>query len=88
MNLQESEVLRKKVEELLHKVHIREHKFMCGTGFFDTKEDESWHMCVDSRAISKITIQCRFLIPHLDDMFDRLKGSCMFSKIDLRSGYH
>jgi hypothetical protein len=55
---------------------------------FVNKKDGSRKMCVDYRSLNEVTIKNKYPLPRIEDLFDQMKGAKIFSKIDLRSGYH
>lgn len=55
---------------------------------FVKKKDGSLRMCIDYRMLNQVTTKNKYPLPRIDDLFDQLKNASVFSKIDLKSGYH
>ncbi|CAM8895837.1 unnamed protein product [Rhodiola kirilowii] len=76
-------------EKLLEQGFIRPSTSPWGAPvLFVKKKDGSLRLCVDYRKLNQVTIKNKYPLPRIDDLFDQLRGSSYFSKIDLRSGYH
>ncbi|WMV13510.1 hypothetical protein MTR67_006895 [Solanum verrucosum] len=81
--------LKAQLQELLEKGFIRPSVSPWGAPvLFVKKKDVTLRLCIDYRQLNRITIKNRYPLPRIDDLFDQLKGAKVFSKIDLRSGYH
>ena len=89
MSAEELKELRKQLDELEEKGFIRPSVSpWAAPVLFVKKKDGSIRLCVDYRALNEVTIKNKYPLPRIDDLFDQLKGATVFSKIDLRSGYH
>jgi hypothetical protein len=89
MDVKDLVELKKQIEELLEKGFIRPSSSPWGAPvLFVSKKDGSRRMCVDYRSLNEVTIKNKYPLPCIEDLFDQMKGAKIFSKIDLRSGYH
>ncbi|GJZ46917.1 putative reverse transcriptase domain-containing protein [Tanacetum coccineum] len=83
------EELSTQLQELSDKGFIRPSSSPWGAPvLFVKNKDGSFRMCIDYRELNKLTVKNRYPLPKIDDLFDQLQGSSVYSKIDLRSGYH
>ncbi|GJW04551.1 putative reverse transcriptase domain-containing protein [Tanacetum coccineum] len=81
--------LAEQLQELSDKGFIRPNSSPWGAPvLFVKKKDGSFRMCIDYRELNKLTVKNRYPVMRIDDLFDQLQGSSVYSKIDLQSGYH
>jgi hypothetical protein len=80
--------LKKQLQELLDKGFIHPCTSPWGCPALFVKKDESLRLCIDYRPLNAVTIKNKYPLPRIDVLFDKLVGAKVFSKIDLRSGYH
>src|SRR5205085_8503719 len=89
LTYQEMVELRTRLADVLKKGFIRPSVSPYGAPvLFVHKKEGTLRLCVDYRALNKITIKNRYPLPRIEDLMDRLVGACYFTKIDLHSGYH
>ncbi|GKB94344.1 transposon ty3-G gag-pol polyprotein, partial [Tanacetum coccineum] len=81
--------LSEQLKELSEKGFIRPSSSPWGASvLFIKKKDGPFRMCIDYIELNKLTVKNRYPLPWIDDLFDQLQGSSVYSKIDLQSGYH
>jgi hypothetical protein len=81
--------LKKQIDELSEKGYIRPSTSpWAALVLFVEKKDGTKRMCINYRALNEVTSKNKYPLPRIEDLFDQLRGASVFSKIDLRSGYH
>ena len=85
----ELQELKVQLQELLDRDFIRPSTSPWGAlVLFSKKKDKTLQLCIDYRQLNRVTIKNKYHFPRIDDLFDQLRGAHVYSKIDLRTGYH
>jgi hypothetical protein len=89
MCVEELKEFKKQLTESQEAGYIRSDSSPCGAPvLFVQKKDGSQRMCMDYRSLNDVTMKNKYLLPRIEDLFDQMRGARVFSKIELRPGYH
>ena len=89
MSILEILELKMQLQELLENKYIRPSVSLWGAPvLFVKKKDGTLRLCIDYKKLNKVTVKNKYPLHRIDDLFDQMRGAKLFSKIDLRSGYH
>jgi uncharacterized protein YllA (UPF0747 family) len=88
MFVEELKELKKQLTELQEAGYIRPSSSPWRATVLFVQKDGSQRMCVDYRPLNDVIVKNKYLLPRIEDLFDRMRDDMVFSKIDLRSGYH
>ncbi|KAM1519969.1 hypothetical protein ACFX14_022759 [Malus domestica] len=88
-SVEERKEIKRQVNDLLDQGVLKPSCSPCGSPvLLVPKKDDTWHVCIDFRALNKITIKDQYPLPMIDDLIDQLQPAQWFIKLDLKSGYH
>jgi hypothetical protein len=88
-SLWENEEIKCQIHDLTHKGHIQLGSSPCGIPIMLVQKNfRTWWLCIDYIALNKIIVKNQYMIPHIEDLLDQLKGPKFFNKIDLKLSYH
>jgi hypothetical protein len=89
ISVEELKEFKKQLTELQEAGYIRSNSSPYGAPvLFVQKKEGSQGMCVDYRTLNDVTVKNKYPLPHIEDLFDQMRGARVFSKVDLRSGYY
>ena len=84
-----NEEIQRQIQDLIEKGHIHPSSSPCRSPIILVpKKDGTWYMCIDYQAVNKISVKNIYPLPQIDELINNLKGAKLFTKLNLKSGYH